>query len=221
MPRSWISAAIVLSLAASMAAGPALAGQQDKPITDKDPSNAMDVAKTPVDDLNVGRDGEIPPLLTAAVADPYTLAGLGKCRQLSAAITDLDAVLGPDIDLPQEERDRISGGRVAKWVVASFIPFRGLIREISGANDQDRKVSAAIQAGVARRGFLKGVGAARGCKYPARPAPQAVVQAHLEQLAAEERKDGKPARDKAAKKAKAKSGSDVTYTSEPVVQPVL
>ncbi|MEJ2410040.1 MAG: hypothetical protein P8Y48_12060, partial [Novosphingobium sp.] len=135
------------AIAASLFATPALA-QKDKPINERNP-DAMDVAKTPVNDLNVGRDGEIPPLLTAAVADPYTLDGLSKCRQLSTAITDLDTVLGPDIDLPQEERDRISGGRVAKWVVSSFIPFRGLIREISGANSQDRKVSAAIQAGVA------------------------------------------------------------------------
>ncbi|MCJ2185326.1 hypothetical protein [Novosphingobium beihaiensis] len=210
MHRFWVSAAA----AASLAASPAFARAQDKPITEREPS-AVDVAKTPVDDLNVGRDGEIPPLLIAAQADPYALEGLGKCRQLSAAITGLDAVLGPDIDLPQEERDRISGGRVAKWVVSSFIPFRGLIREISGANSQDRKVSAAIQAGVARRSFLKGVGMTRGCKYPARPATQAVIQARLEELRADDNKDRKKARDK---KTEEKEG--VTFTSEPVVQPI-
>ncbi|MCJ2177110.1 hypothetical protein [Novosphingobium album (ex Hu et al. 2023)] len=197
--------------AAALLASPVFAEQQAKPVTDRDP-DVEDVAKTPIDDLNVGRDGEIPPLLIAAVADPYALKGLGKCRQLSTAITDLDAVLGPDIDLPKEERDRISSGRVAKWLVSSFIPFRGLIREISGANDQDRKVSAAIQAGVARRGFLKGVGEARGCKYPARPAPPSIAEAHRDALQASDGKDSKP--DKKTK------GSDTKFTSEPVVQSV-
>ncbi|MCT2400690.1 hypothetical protein [Novosphingobium mangrovi (ex Huang et al. 2023)] len=203
---------LTATVTASLLAGPVMARQQDKPVTNRNP-DAMDVAKTPVTDLNVGRDGEIPPVLTAAVADPYTLTGLRKCSQLASAIGGLDEVLGPDIDLPQEERDRISSGRVAKWVVSSFIPFRGLIREVSGANAQDKKVNAAIQAGVARRGFLKGVGAARGCKYPASPAPPAVVQAHLERLRAEDGKDKK--NDKGDKNDKG-----VSYTAEPVVQPI-
>lgn len=215
MRRALIGAAAT----ASVLAMPALAGQTDKPITDRDP-DAMDVAKTPITDLNVGRDKEIPPILTAAVAQPYALEGLGKCRKLAAAIRDLDDVLGPDIDLPQEERDRISGGRVAKWVVASFIPFRGLIREVSGANEQDRKVNAAIQAGLARRGFLKGVGAAKGCAYPAAPAPAHVVQTRLEELQA---KDGNKPSNVAQKEngpAAAEGTRGITFTSEPVVQSV-
>ncbi|KQM18850.1 hypothetical protein ASE49_06875 [Novosphingobium sp. Leaf2] len=165
--------------AVALIAAPALA--QDKPITDRDP-NAVDIAKTPMTDLNVGRDKEIPALLIRATDHPYSLANLGKCRQLAGAIQQLDEVLGPDIDLPAAERERISAGRVGKWVVASLIPFRGLIREVSGANAQDRKVNAAIQAGLTRRGFLKGVGEAKGCRYPAAPAPASVVQARLEKL---------------------------------------
>lgn len=209
------------ALGCAMAASPALANQQDKPITDRDP-NAMDVAKTPITDLNVGRDNEIPPLLVSAVAKPYSLDGLGKCRQLAAAVGELDEVLGLDIDMPQEERDRINGGRVAKWVVASFIPFRGLIREVSGANEQDRKVNAAIQAGLTRRGFLKGVGATKGCKYPASPASPQIVQARLRQLEAE---SNKPRKDKLAEtdaKARAKTaetGKDsLEFKSEPDVR---
>ncbi len=146
MRRVLLSAAITASLVAM----PAAARQQGKLMNNQDP-DVEDVARTPMTDLNVGRDDEIPPVLNAAIAEPYSLSGLGKCSQLSAAITDLDEVLGPDIDLPQEERDRISGGRVAKWLVTSFIPFRGLIREVSGANDKDREVNAAIQAGLTRR----------------------------------------------------------------------
>jgi hypothetical protein len=152
---------ILAAMAGTLAAATSAEARQDKPITDNDP-DAMDVAKTPVTDLNLDKT-EIPPVLIAATKKPYDLTSLRSCRQLGAAVQELDGILGDDLDLPQEARDRVSTGKVAKWVVGSFIPFRGLIREISGANAQERAVLAAIQAGVARRGFLKGVGAQRGC----------------------------------------------------------
>lgn len=203
------------AVSCSLAAFPALAAQ-DRAVTDRNP-DMVDAAKTPITDLNVGRDKEIPPLLIEAGAQPYSLQGLGKCRQLAAAINDLDALLGPDIDLPQEERDRISSGRVAQWVVSSFIPFRGLIREISGANAQDRKVNAAIQAGLTRRGFLKGVGAAKGCAYPASPAPQHIVKARLDEM---EKKDGKSEKLASADAPPAGPARKIEYTSQPVVQAI-
>ncbi len=142
----------------------------------QDEPNAVDVAKTPMTDLNIEKR-EIPAILLQAQARPYTLTGLGRCSALTSEVSALDDVLGPDLDLPEEERARISAGRMAKTVVGSFIPFRGLIREVSGANDHDRRVRAAIQAGLARRGFLKGAGLAKGCAYPARPASPQVVAA--------------------------------------------
>jgi len=208
MRRKWLGAIV----AAGLMASPATARQEDKPITDRDP-NAMDVAKTPINDLNVGRDGEIPALLITATDDPYTLKGLAKCRQIAGAIQELDEVLGPDIDLPSPERDRVNAGRVGKWVVASFIPFRGLIREVSGANAQDRKVNAAIQAGLTRRGFLKGVGATKGCRYPAAPAPASVVKAKADEIEAME-KDKKDSK----KKGKVDTDKEVAFKSEPDVR---
>jgi len=211
--------ALSLALAGLMTALPASARQPGEPITDRDP-NAMDVAKTPITDLNIDKE-KIPPVLIAAVDNPYDLDGLKRCSELVGAVEELDAMLGPDIDLPQEERDRISAGRVAKWVVSSFIPFRGLIREVSGANDQEKKVQAAIQAGIARRGFLKGVGATRGCKYPARPAPKSVVQARIEELNGKGKRKGQA---KPVERAEADTSSQdqnpqkVAYTAEPVVQ---
>lgn len=210
MSRKWLGATVLMGVMCSTVAPPTLARQEEKPITARDP-DAMDVAKTPITDLNVGRDGEIPPLLTRATAEPYSLHNLAKCRQIAGAIQELDEVLGPDIDLPTEERDRINAGRVGKWVVASFIPFRGLIREVSGANAQDRKVNAAIQAGLTRRGFLKGVGAAKGCRYPASPAPASVIKAHAAAIEAEERQ-------KAARKGRKGKDSDLAFKSEPDVR---
>ena len=209
---------LTLILAGLVASSPALARQADERIADRDP-DAVDVAKTPITDLNIDKE-EIPPLLVAAVDNPYDLEGLRKCKDLIGAVEELDTLLGPDIDLPQEERDKISAGRVAKWVVSSFIPFRGLIREVSGANDQQKKVQAAIQAGIARRGFLKGIGASRGCKYPARPAPKAVVQARRDELNGKEQGKRKN-RQTARAEAQAPRGEErVAFTTQPVVQPL-
>jgi hypothetical protein len=180
----------------------------------------MDVAKTPTTDLNITRE-EIPPVLIAAVEKPYDLAGLDKCRRLVAAVEELDAVLGPDFDLPQTARERVSAGRVAKWVVGSLIPFRGLIRELSGANAQDRAIQAAIQAGLARRGFLKGVGAVRRCDYPASPASSQVVDAYI--AGTTEPDENAPADAKnipARGPAREKTASGTRMVSEPVVQPI-
>jgi hypothetical protein len=161
-----------------------LLASQGKPITREEP-DVVDVAKTPVTDLNIEKK-EIPAILLQAQARPYSLTGLGRCGALISEVSALDDVLGPDLDLPEEERARISAGRVAKTVVGSFIPFRGLIREVSGANDHDRKVRAAIQAGLARRGFLKGAGQAKGCAYPARPATRKEVGQYMAQRQAAE-----------------------------------
>ena len=170
------------------------AAAQDKPaqprsIRDKD-VNAVDVVATPVSDLGL-RNGKIPPVLEAAVADPYDMAGIRTCTQISTRVSELDMVLGPDRDIPQERAEKLSAGRVAQAAVGSFIPFRGIIREVSGANSHQRKVNDAVEAGTARRAFLKGYGQARGCAYPAREVTPAALAA-LEAQAA---------RDKAAREA--------------------
>lgn len=190
-------------------AKPAEQKEPDKPVTEREPSMG-DAVATPASDLNLKKDA-IPPLLLTAQERPYSLAGLRRCTDLSAAITELDAVLGPDIDLPVDPKTGLTAGRVAQAAVGSFIPFRGLIRELSGANSQERKIQVAVQAGFARRAYLKGVGEARGCRYPARAAgPAEIAALAAEQPQAEAKDKPKPVK-------KGKSG--VSYTSEPVVQP--
>ncbi|HSF11433.1 MAG TPA: hypothetical protein VLA50_00535, partial [Erythrobacter sp.] len=56
-------------------------------------------------------------------------------------------------------------------VVGSILPFRGILREVTGAASNDRELRAAYTAGMVRRSFLKGLGMGRGCEYPARPKP--------------------------------------------------
>ncbi|EAQ30377.1 hypothetical protein NAP1_06355 [Erythrobacter sp. NAP1] len=156
------------------AASPGVAQQRDEP-------DAMDVARTPLEDFNIDSD-DLPPVLVDAAADPYDVEGLLNCNHLMAEIAALDNALGDDFDIfVEEEGRRISGGRVAQSVVGSFIPFRGLVREVSGANKRRREFNRAVTAGMVRRGFLKGVGRERGCNYPARPRTERPVLPTQEQ----------------------------------------
>lgn len=131
--------------------------------------DAKEVAKTPLRDLNIdARD--IPEVLQAAARDPYATGGLAKCDALVSTIAELDMVLGADYDIAEDNGEkRISEGRIGQSVVGSIIPFRGLVREASGAAEADRDLRAAYTAGMVRRSFLKGWGLGRGCAYPARP----------------------------------------------------
>lgn len=151
-----------------LSCSPALAQQADRPVTDRNP-DAERVAETPLRDLNVVKDGVLP-VLQAAAGNPYATEGLTNCAAVTAAVQDLDRLLGPDFDLGEAQRHGLTPGKVAESVVGSLIPFRGLIREVSGAASAERQLQVAIFAGGTRRGFLKGLGLQRGCSWPAKPA---------------------------------------------------
>lgn len=147
------------------AAGPAVAQPQ------KDYSVegiAKDTALTPVEDVNL-KKRQIPVVLEIATEDPYTPDGTKNCRQLVNGLNELDAVLGPDYDaaaLPERNKTGKMASGVAKSIVGAFIPFRGVIREVSGAAGAERRYLEAVEAGIARRGYLRGVAAAKRCKLP-------------------------------------------------------
>lgn len=191
--RSLMIFPVLLAAAASAGATqqqPAPTPEPAKPITQREP-NAVDVVTTPATDLNL-RKGEIPPVLLAAEADPYSLSAMRNCRQIADAVRQLDAVLGDDIDIAQAPNRKVSPGKVAQSVVGSFIPFRGIIREISGANEQERRLQSAIYGGTARRSFLRGVGLQRGCPWPARPATPEMLARVADQNAAKAQPAGQP-----------------------------
>lgn len=123
----------------------------------------VDVMLKPAEDVNLRRR-EVPPLLAAAVDAPYSNDATASCTRLAAAITALDEVLGPDFDAGAPVRTGLTAGRVAERVVASIVPFRGVVREVSGAADAKRRYDAAVDAGIARRGYLRGIARAKGCK---------------------------------------------------------
>jgi hypothetical protein len=125
--------------------------------------DTKDVVSQPAKDVGIAKN-KIPPSLVEASEAPYSLAGLKTCRQIADAVRVLDAALGPDYSAGGPN-DKVSVGKAAGGaVVNSLIPFRGVVREVSGAAAADRRLTAATQAGFARRGFLRGVHQTRGCR---------------------------------------------------------
>ena len=131
--------------------------------------DVTEVAKTPLRDLNIdARD--IPDVLQIAARDPYATKGMKTCNAIVTEIANLDMVLGADYDIAESDgSDRLSEGRIGQSVVGSILPFRGIVREVTGAAGNERLLRAAYTAGMVRRAFLKGWGLGRGCAYPARP----------------------------------------------------
>ncbi|MBF6602178.1 MAG: hypothetical protein ITG03_04335 [Sphingorhabdus sp.] len=167
-PYAKLAAASVL--AAFFVAQPALAQTPDP-----DESMAKHAEKavvTPARDVGLSKT-EIPEKLISIQDDPYSLEGLRRCAAIIKEVEELNEVLAADVnevvDKTRAEKREETASRVAGGVIGGIIPFRGLVREISGAAGNERKYNAAVYAGVVRRGFLKGIGRERGCKAPARP----------------------------------------------------
>lgn len=158
---------LLATLVVSMTSQANARQKQEEVVHERGP-DAGEVATTPLRDLNLMRD-DLPEVLAEAVMATYASERLVECADIEREIARLDAVLGNDLDQEQDEQGRISVGRLAEQAVGSFIPFRSIIREISGAADTQRDLREAIVAGFTRRGFLKGLGEARDCPFPARP----------------------------------------------------
>lgn len=208
-------------------AAPAMAQNQPRGLNNE--PDAADVALTPLGDLNL-RNDPIPPLLLAAREAPFDQAGIRNCADITRLVSDLDVVLGPDFDteVPDEGGRNISAGNIAQRLLGSLIPFRGIIREVSGANEHERDFREAIAAGMTRRAYLKGRGQGMGCDYPARPATEnEAIRIRAERLAAaaaaeqqEENNNGRN-RNRRAEQPRPEpdtSTGDVEFVSEPVVQ---
>ncbi|WP_292082410.1 MULTISPECIES: hypothetical protein [unclassified Brevundimonas] len=134
----------------------------------------------PLDDLNLRRQ-EIPTVLLQAESNPYDLRNLNHCRTIAAEIARLDEALGPDTDAPPSQDGSYMSERAAdaaasatlgavRDTMTDFIPARSWVRRLTGADAHSKHVQSAIQAGLRRRSFLKGVGMQRNCAPPAAPA---------------------------------------------------
>lgn len=161
-----ISAALVmLTPAVAQAQEPTEQSKQEEK-RDDTLDKAGKIASQPAKDVGIDKD-EIPPVLVKAVENPYAPPPSRTCKGLNASMAELNAVLGADFTVGTQANENRTGKiaeAVGKTIVNSLIPFRGLVREISGAAPAERRLQAAVTAGIARRGYLRGLAAAKGCK---------------------------------------------------------
>jgi len=150
---------------------------------------AFAAAQSPLVDLNIKRD-EIPDSLQKTAANPYATPARLQCKILRGEIVELDVMLGPDMQpkdikknggtfsLIDEDADYFQEGanmlqnEAIGFVTGkvSIIPFRGLIRKVTGAEKHSKEVAHAYEAGKLRRAYLKGLSAALKCEKPGKKA---------------------------------------------------
>lgn len=151
------------ALVATLLAG-ALAACASQPMPPPGQSKMADPISQPLKDLSLIRE-VAPEVLVQAAAEPYRPPS--GCAALRAELARLDEALGPDVD-------HVKAGEGFSGLVADLIsgavglPFRGVVRKVSGADARDRALKAAVLSGMVRRGYLKG-----GERQLCGPAPQA------------------------------------------------
>lgn len=150
----WVTTVAMLCLAGN-------AGAQNESTM----RQAGGIVSQPARDVGLART-TIPPVLEQAARSPYATEGTRNCSALALAVADLDEALGPDFGHSTTRRGSKAGSLAKQGgaaVVDSLIPFRGVVREVSGAAAAERRLAAAVNAGYARRGFLRGLSVARRC----------------------------------------------------------
>jgi len=155
------SAIAAIALVCGLGAAPAAQALEAKTVVDP----ITGAVKQPFRDLNLIRE-QSPDALVKAADEPYAKPSSGSCHGVSEELAALDAALGPDLDAGVTTRK--GSGMVSDLLKgATNIPFRGVVRRVTGAHKHQQKVEAAVVAGVARRGYLRGVAEARGCNTQA------------------------------------------------------
>ena len=134
--------------------------------------------RAPLHDLNMMQD-KIAPVLLRAEAHPYDLTGVNSCSDVLDRVAELDLALGPDVDTPKQgNRTRVARGAdfaastaldAAGSAAEHFIPMRGTIKQLTGAQRYENHVKHASLAGTTRRSFLKAIGMEHNCAWPAAP----------------------------------------------------
>ncbi len=129
-----------------------------------------DAVASPFQDLNLVRT-KIPPALAALNNQPYGPPQDTSCVGLTAAVMELDGILGPDLDTQAVagNRARSAATSALQGAAHGVVPFRSWVRKLTGAETHARKLAMAIITGTARRAYLKGLGQAEGCSPPAAP----------------------------------------------------
>ncbi|MCE2927876.1 MAG: hypothetical protein LW823_09600 [Rickettsiales bacterium] len=143
---------------------------------------AVEAAQSPLVDLNIKKQ-DIPEPLTLIAGNPYGMDGKPKCKHIQEEIATLDELLGADahyssdgkLSLNQEDAPdyvKDGAGMLQKEAIgfvagkASIIPFRSIVRKVTGADKHSKAVARAYESGKIRRAYLRGVSFSMKCKTP-------------------------------------------------------
>jgi hypothetical protein len=147
------SAPFVFGISALLLAGCASDGSKD---TSPSSEKIGAVLSQPARDLNLQRM-HIPTELQAAAQTPYPDLP-ADCSAIEAEIAPLDKLLGPDMGSPQRKTaQRIDPWAIAQDAAGGVVPFRGIVRRLSGASAADEAYRDAVLAGFVKRAYLKGI----------------------------------------------------------------
>jgi hypothetical protein len=146
--------ATVLGLALALAGLPAAAAPAGSQPT------IRGAVTQPLRDLNLMRTKVAAPLQTARAA-PYDIANLKECAAIRAQGAVELGDLGPDVDEDQTQPGLVRTLAASAVRSAVKLPFSGVVRHLSGADAKERLRQQSVQAGMARRAFLKGVALTR------------------------------------------------------------
>lgn len=121
---------------------------------------------------------EIPSVIDQ-IEDPYEDVSGWTCDMIAVAVVDLNGVLGFDFDehtIDTRSQGEKTGEDLSDYAIIaatsatrSFIPYRSLVRQVSGAAAREAAFRKAMARATARRAYLKGRGMEMGCAYPAAP----------------------------------------------------
>ncbi|WP_194745419.1 hypothetical protein [Thermaurantiacus tibetensis] len=162
-PTSTSSARLLL--AALLLAAPA-AAQEAREADDPLVKDVAEILAQPGRDLGIVPT-RVPELLEKLLSNPYHRDGTASCAELRLGIAQLTALLGPDWGDPAppgESREEQLAKAGLRAGVSSAIPFQGLVREVTGAAAAERRRQQAIEAGLARRGYLRGIAREKRCR---------------------------------------------------------
>ena len=166
---------------------------------------ALEAVKSPFVDLNLTHD-DIPEHLQVIAGNPYAVPSPLQCKVVKDELHELDGLLGPDMannaDTKKADKDGKDGNFLENIDYAeegshilqkeaigfvsgkvSIIPFRGVVRHITGASKQAKAYALAYETGKLRRAYLKGLTSALKCEKPiavAKDTKPAVVLAKKE-----------------------------------------
>ena len=120
---------------------------------------------TPLSDLNMVQE-KIPAILKEANKEPYIWAGELECSALKKELLVLDEALDLGGTVTEKDKTLLNRGlgfaenqgvSAVQKTMEGFVPFRGWVRKLSGAERHSKEVSGAIQAGTMRRSYIKGI----------------------------------------------------------------